>query len=97
MASGVTHGAQIGGIRIFADHTLEIKRKQNVSTIFSHRAAFYACLSSRSDRSTYAPDESRLLWWREKPEYPQFEPHRSIEVIYVIWLPRLVRCNINTS
>ena len=43
----VNHGAQIGDLRVFADHT----RKTNAPTIFARRAVFYVCLSSRSDCS----------------------------------------------
>ena len=57
----ISRGAQIRGIRIFADHTRGNKRKQNTSTIFARCVAFRACLSSRSDHSTYGPDESRLF------------------------------------
>ena len=61
-------------IWVFANHTHGNECKQNVSTIFVHRAAFHAYLSSWLD-STYVPDESWLFWSWEKPEYPQFEPH----------------------
>ena len=57
----VNHGAPIGGIQVFANHTRGNKRKQNVSTIFPRRAAFHECLSSHSDHSLYAPDESQLF------------------------------------
>ena len=63
----VNHGAQIGGVRVFAVHTHGNKCKQNASTIFACRGAFYTCLSSRSDRSTYAPDKSQLFWSWENP------------------------------
>ena len=36
----VSHGAQIGGLRVFADHTRKSKRKTNALTIFARRAAF---------------------------------------------------------
>ena len=72
----VSHEAPIGGIRVFTDYTHRNKRKQNTSTIFAHRVAFEACLSSQSDRSTYVPDEPQLLvfWSQEKPEYPNCSP-----------------------
>ena len=47
----VSHGAQIGGPHIFANHTGKNKRKTNAPMIFAHHAAFYVCLSSRSDCS----------------------------------------------
>ena len=56
----ISHGAQIEGIWVFADHTHENTRKQNASTVFACCAAFHTCLFSRSDRSTYAPDESQI-------------------------------------
>ena len=77
-------GAQIEGIRVFADHTRGNKHKQNASKIFARRATFLACLSSRSDRSTYAPDESRLFWTREKPWLPQSEPLAGIKMAQVL-------------
>ena len=43
----VSHKAQIGGLRVFADLIPENKRNTNASTIFERRAAFYACLSPR--------------------------------------------------
>ena len=57
----ISHGAPIGGIQVFANHTRGNKRKQNKSTIFARRTAFHACLSSCSACSTYAPDESWLF------------------------------------
>ena len=92
----VSHGAPIGGFRVFADHTRGNKHKQNVSMIFAPRAAFYACLSSHSDRSTYAPDESRLFWSQEKLEYPQFEPHAGIKMVQVLASPVYI-CGMVTS
>ena len=71
----VSHWAQIGGLRVYADQIHKNKRKTNASMIFARRAAFYAYLSSRSDRSRYwRSDDSRLFWLLEKPEDPQFEP-----------------------
>ena len=29
---------------------------------------------------TNAPDETRLFWWREKPEDPQIQPHAGIKM-----------------
>ena len=49
----ISHGAQIGGIWVFADHTCGHKHKQNASTIFARRLGFYVCLSSCSNCSTY--------------------------------------------
>ena len=74
----IGHGAQIRGLRVFADHAHRNKRKTNASTTFARRALFYACLSSRLDRSRcrwlYAPDEPRLFWLLEKPEDPNLNP-----------------------
>ena len=33
----ISHGAQIGGLRVFADHTCKNKRNTNASTVFVHR------------------------------------------------------------
>ena len=53
---------------------LYIKRSKKIVstafTIFACRAAFHACLLSCSDRSTYAPDESRLFWSQGNPNTP---------------------------
>ena len=46
-----SHGAQIGSLWVFADHARKNKHNINAPTIFAHRAAFYAYLSSPSDRS----------------------------------------------
>ena len=40
----VSHGAQIGGLRVLADYTRKNKRNTKASTIFAHHVAFYACL-----------------------------------------------------
>ena len=47
----VSHRTQTGGLRVFPDHTRKKTCKMNAPTIFVHHAAFYVCLSSRSDRS----------------------------------------------
>ena len=62
-----------GGIQIFANHMLGNKRKPNVSTVFMCLVAFYVCLSSRSDRNTYAPDNYGYLDHKKKKHIPQFE------------------------
>ena len=81
----ISHGAQFGVLRIFADHTRKSKCKTNALTIFTHRPAFNAWLSSHSGRPqymhvTYAPDEPRLFCFREKSEDPQIEPHAGIKM-----------------
>ena len=48
-------GAQIGSIRVFADHTRKNKRKVTASRIFACLAAFYVC-------STSLWDYSRCRW-----------------------------------
>ena len=70
----VSHGARYGGLWVFADHTCKNTCKTNAFTIFARCAKFCACLSSRSDRGTYAPDEPRLFCLREKPKDPKFGP-----------------------
>ena len=47
----VSHGSQIWGLWVFAEHTHKNKCKTNAPMIFAGGAAFYACLSSRSDCS----------------------------------------------
>ena len=54
-------GAQFGGLRVFADYTGKNTHKSNAFMIFARRVAFCACLSSRSDRGTYVPDEPWLF------------------------------------
>ena len=69
-------------------HTRKSIRKTNAFTIFSRRAAFYACLSSRSypqcTQITHALDEPRLFWLQEKPEGPQIKPHAGIKMVQVL-------------
>ena len=73
----VSHGAQIGGLRVFADHTHKI----NAPTIFARRAMFYAFLSSCSDRG-------RCRWhthlmnhgyfdYGKNPKTPIWAPYRN--------------------
>ena len=59
-----SHGALNGGISVFADPTRRNKHKQNAS---ARCTAFHPCLSSPSNRSTYAPEESFLFWYWENP------------------------------
>ena len=92
----VSHGALIEGIRVFADHTRGNRRKQKASMISTHHTAFQACLPSRSNRSTYAPDESRLFWSEEKPEYPHFEPFVEIKMAQALGSPVYI-CGQSTS
>ena len=87
----VSHGAQIGGIQVFADHTSRNKRKQNVSTIFTHCAVFPTCLSSSSDRSSYAPDELGLFW--SKTLYPKLEPLCRKMMVQVLGSPVYICVN----
>ena len=61
-----SHTSLCNGV-IFVNHTHRNKSKQNVSMIFVCRTAFHSYLSSRSDRSTYAPDKSWLLSSRDRP------------------------------
>ena len=62
----VSHGAQIGGLRVFADHIRKNKRNTNASVIFTRRAVFYACLSSRSGRS-------RCRWHMHRTNHGWFD------------------------
>ena len=92
-----SHGAQIGGIWDYADHTRRNKHKQNASTIFARRKAFHACFSSHSDRFTYAPEESRLFWSLEKPKYSQFELHARIKMAQVLGSPLYILVRMHTQ
>ena len=76
---------QLWGIRGFADHSHGNERKQNASTILC--ALWGVSGMFISDSSTYAPDESRLFWSWEKPEYPHLEPHAVIKVAQVQEFP----------
>ena len=55
LCNGVlSHGAQFGGLQVFADHSCKNIRKANASMIFTCHAVFYVCfsvLSSLSDSS----------------------------------------------
>ena len=80
----VSHGAPIGDIRVFADHTSGNKRKQNAFTIFARR---FMCTYLYA-QAVYAPDESRLLFWsREKPKYSQLESHAGIKMAQCLGSP----------
>ena len=73
----VSHGAPIGGIRVFADHTRGNRHKQK--SVHNLRVAFHAWLSSRSDRSkcrwhTHLTNHG-YFDHMENPEYCQLEPH----------------------
>ena len=72
----VSHGAQIGGLRVFVDHAYKNKCKTNASTFFAALETFF--LSSLSDRSRCSchmqPDEPRLFWLLEKAEDPNLSP-----------------------
>ena len=60
------------------------KMRPPSSCAVQHFTRFYQPLSSRSGRSTYAPDESRLIW---SCEYPQLEPHAGIKMVQVLGSP----------
>ena len=62
----ISHGAQIGGLRVFANHTCKNKCKTSSLTIFVPRAAFYTCLSLRSDYS-------RCRWHTHPTNYSYFD------------------------
>ena len=87
----VSHGAQIGGLRVFANHTHRNKCKTNASTIFAHRAAFYTfylhAQTTVDAGDIYAPDEPRLFWLREKPKDPKFENYARIKMAQVLGSP----------
>ena len=75
--SVVSHGAQFGGLRVFADRTRKNKCQTNAFTIFAVQC-FYACLSSRSDRSTYRLNMHRMnhvyFDYVKNPKTPKFSP-----------------------
>ena len=82
-----SHGAPIGGyLVLFADHTWKQMQTKCIHDLHV-LCGISRMLSSHSHRSTYAPDESRLFWLRENPEYPQFEPHARIEMVQVLGSP----------
>ena len=47
-------------------------------------AAFHVCLPSHSDRSTYAPNESRLFWSQENPNTPNWESQARLKMAQVL-------------
>ena len=69
MASS-TMELQLWVFRFLPTTHVETKRKQNAPTIFACLAAFHTFLSSRSDRSTYAPDKSWLFKMAGKTRIP---------------------------
>ena len=79
----ITHGAPIGGIQVLLTTYAETNaNKMRPRTLCC--GALHTCLSSSSDSSRYTPDESRVFWLREKPEYPQLEPHVGIKMAQVL-------------
>ena len=82
----VSHGAPVGGYSGFCHpHTQkQTKYVHHLLVLCSILCVFISLLSSRSDRSTYAPDESRLIW---SCEYPQLEPHAGIKKVQVLGSP----------
>ena len=84
----LSHGAQIGGLCVLPP--MHAKTRNNASTIFTCHGVFHTCLSSRSDCSRcrwhYAPDQSRLFWFRENIKNPQFE-HARIKMAQVLGSP----------
>ena len=86
----VSCGAQIGGLRVFADHSYENKSEKSAPTIFTHRAAFYAILSSRSDRSRcrwHTHQRTMVILITRKTWRPQFEPHAGMKMAQVLLSP----------
>ena len=84
-----SHGAQIGDLRAFADHTRKNKCNTNAPTIFARGAAFYSHLSLPSDRQlmqvAYALEELWWFWlWEKNLKTPQFEPHARIKMAQVL-------------
>ena len=66
----ISRGAQIGDLRVFADHT----RKKHTQNKCSHdfRAAFYACLSSCSDRG-------RCRWHTHLTNHGYFDYRKNLK------------------
>ena len=64
----VSHGAQIGGIWVFADHTLGSKHKQNASMIFARVSIFMLRQQYIYTRQIIYHESVILIV--EKPEYP---------------------------
>ena len=60
------HGAQIGGLWVFADHTC----KTNVSTIFVHRVVFYVCLSLDCSKCRWHTHTCMMNHYGKKPKTP---------------------------
>ena len=74
----VSHGAQFGGLRVFADYTHKQKQKTNVFMIFARCGAFGVCLSSCTNHSTCTTIRTlrtRVILITGKPRIPlKFSP-----------------------
>ena len=82
----VSHGAQIRGIWVFANHTCKNKRKINASTIFAHCAAMHVYLHAQ--RPSRCRWHTHLMFWLwKKPEYSQFEPHAGVKMAQILGSP----------
>ena len=82
----VSHGAQFGGLQVFADHTRKSICQTNMFTIFMRRVLglFVFTLIPQYMQVVHALDEPRLFKLREKPEDPQIKPHAGIKMVQIL-------------
>ena len=74
---------QLGGIQVFANHKL--KQMQTKCDLRVQR--FMHVYLQAQTVIHNAPDEPLLFWLREKPEYPQLEPHARIKMAQFLGSP----------
>ena len=83
----VSHGAQIGGLPVFANHTRKKQMCPRTSRIVRHFMHAHLHGKPQLMQVAYAPDEPWLFWLQEKPEDPQFEAHAGSGIFLVyLWL-----------
>ena len=71
----VSHGAQFGGLWVFANHILKINAKQMCSRSSCCAAfAFVFKLRLWYMQVTYPPNQPQLFWLREDSKTPKFSP-----------------------
>ena len=92
----VSHGALIGGIRVFADHTCGNEHKQNTSTTFVRRWRFtHVYLHAQTAIHMHLMNHGYFDCGKN-PEYPQSEPHARIKMVQVVGSPVCI-CDYSTQ
>ena len=82
----VSHGAQIGGLRVFADHTRKNKPKTNASMITALLRTVGRFTRVCPHAKTAVDADDIQTWWTtvflitRKTQRPQFESHARIKM-----------------